>query len=121
MLQVDSYVPLTENEHGVLRVTGTRVSLDSVVSAFENGETPEQIVQNFPVLKLDDVYAIITYYLRNPDKVRAYLEAQAQEADAVRKKIQAEFPTHHLRERVLRRQSERATQAMAGVQVPRRP
>jgi uncharacterized protein (DUF433 family) len=111
MLKVDSYVPLTENEHGVLRIGGTRVSLDSVVSAFEHGETPEQVVQNFPVLKPDDVYAVITYYLRNQDEVRAYLKKQAQEAEVLRSETQREFPTHGLRERVRRRQRERPTQS----------
>lgn len=104
MLKVDSYVPLTENEHGVLRITGTRVGLDSIVAAFDDGETPEQIVQNFPVLKLDDVYAVITYYLRNADQVRAYLAEQYREAESFRQRIHDEFPTNHLRERVLKHQ-----------------
>jgi uncharacterized protein (DUF433 family) len=104
MLKVESYVPLTENEHGVLRVAGTRVSLDSVIAAFDQGETPEQIVQNFPVLKLDDVYAIITYYLRNADTVRAYLAEQDRQAEALRQQIREGSPTNHLRERVLRHQ-----------------
>jgi len=108
MLQIDSYVPLTENEHGVLRISGTRISLDSVIAAFEQGETPEQIVQNFPVLELSDVYAVITYYLRNREKVRDYLARQDREAEALRQKVQAEFPTNHLRERVLKKKRERS-------------
>lgn len=110
MLKVDSYVPLTENEHGVLRVSGTRVSLDSVIGSFEQGDTPEQIVQNFPVLRLDDVYAVITYYLRNQEKVLAYLGEQDRQAEALRKKIQREFPTNHLRDRVLKQQRRKKAQ-----------
>ena len=104
MLKIDSYVPLTENEHGVLHIVGTRVTLDSVVAAFDQGETPEQIVQNFPDLKLDDVYAVITYYLKNADNVRAYLAEQDREAEALRQEIRDEFPTNQLRERVLKHQ-----------------
>ncbi len=111
MLKVDSYVPLTENEHGVLRISGTRVSLDSVIDSFEQGETPEQIVQNFPVLRLDDVYAVITYYLRNQEKVRAYLVEQDRQAKALCQKIQGESPTNHLRERVLKRQRQEKAQS----------
>ncbi len=31
-------------------IEGTRISLDSVVYAFKNGESPESIAQNFPLL-----------------------------------------------------------------------
>ena len=113
MLRVDSYVPLSENEHGVLRITGTRVSLDSVIAAFEQGETPKQITQNFSALKLEDVYAVITYYLRNREMVITYLAEQKRVADDLRRKIQEDLPTHHLRERVLRRQREKAAKGDA--------
>ena len=46
-------------------VTGTRVSLDSVVYAFKNGQTPETIRRAFPVLTLEEVYGAITFYLRH--------------------------------------------------------
>jgi uncharacterized protein (DUF433 family) len=107
MLQVDSYVPLTANEDGVLRVDGTRVTLDTIVSVFEEGETPEQIAQNFPGLKLEDVYAVITYYLRNQERVLAYLAEEELAGEDLRRKIQAKSPTNYLRERVLKRKLEK--------------
>ena len=48
---------------GAYRITGTRVSLDSVVYAFLNGSAPESIVESFPALTLEQVYGAITYYL----------------------------------------------------------
>jgi len=97
-------VPLSANEHGVFRITGTRVSLDSVITAFDLGATPEQIVHKFPALKLDDVYAVITYYLRHQDEVQAYLNKQRQEAEALRKELDTTFPTQkNLRQRLIKR------------------
>lgn len=113
MLCLESYVPLTLNEDGVCRVTGTRVNLESIVGAFDEGETPEEIVQNFPVLELRDVYAVITFYLRNLEPVRAYLAEQDREANRVRDSIRAEIPTNHLRARVLDHRRESAAKGSA--------
>lgn len=55
-------------------ITGTRISLDSVVYSFLNGESPESIAQNFPLLSLEQVYGAITFYLANSELVDAYLE-----------------------------------------------
>ena len=64
--------PLYATDDGVVRITGTRVSLDTLLSAFQNGCTPEQIVYKYPSLTLADVYAVITYYLRHQQEVEAY-------------------------------------------------
>ena len=61
---------------------GTRISLDSVVYSFLNGESPESIAQNFPLLSLEQVYGAIAFYLANRELVNAYLkkgEAEFQE------------------------------------------
>jgi hypothetical protein len=56
------------------------------------------------------VYAVITYYLRNKERVKAYLLEQDRQAEALRQKIQGEFPTNHLRERILKYQRKNTTQ-----------
>jgi uncharacterized protein (DUF433 family) len=63
-------IPLAKDGDDVLRVGGTRVPLETVVTAFDLGGTPEEIAQDFPVLTLDDVYAVLTYYLRHREEVR---------------------------------------------------
>ena len=63
-------------------IEGTRISLDSVVYSFLNGESPESIAQNFPLLSLEQVYGAIAFYLANRELVDAYLkkgEAEFQE------------------------------------------
>lgn len=67
-------VPL-EMVQGVMRVSGTRITLNTLVGAFQDGATAEEIAQQYPTVPLDDVYAAITYYLRNRAAVDAYLTA----------------------------------------------
>ena len=50
-------VPLVSGADGVIRVAGTRVTLDTVAHAFERGATAEEIVQQYPALPLADVYS----------------------------------------------------------------
>lgn len=65
-------------------LTGTRVSLDSIVYAFHLGQTPEGIAQMFPVLSLEQVYGAVTYYLANRAAIDAYLRKTRQDYDALR-------------------------------------
>src|SRR5882757_5571301 len=51
-------VPLTQDSSGVLRVAGSRVTLEVLVAAFDGGATPEEIVQQYPSLDLGSVYAV---------------------------------------------------------------
>jgi uncharacterized protein (DUF433 family) len=97
--------PLYEVEGGTIRVTGTRVSLDSVVWAFNQGGTAEEIVQKFPTLKLVDVYAVIAYYLRNRVDVDAYLALREREGEEIKKQIQERWPNDGIRERLLARRN----------------
>jgi hypothetical protein len=46
--------PIAKDDDGVLRVAGTRVTLDSIVAAFDLGATPEEIVQRYPSIQLAD-------------------------------------------------------------------
>ena len=55
------FVPLKTDEHGVIHISPTRVTLDSVVLAFEEGATAEEIVYQYPTLALADVYAEVTF------------------------------------------------------------
>jgi len=96
-------VPLTTDEHGVVRVGETRVSLDTVIFAFQQGSTPEEIVVDYSTLNLSDVYAVITYYLQNQTEVEAYLQRRQAEREEVRREIETRFPQAGLRERLLAR------------------
>ncbi len=95
-------VPLRTDDHGVIRIGTTRVRLDTVVADFETGASAEEIADDYP-LQLDDVYAVITYYLRHEEEVRAYLDRRQQQAESVRRENEARFDHRGLRERLLAR------------------
>ena len=66
--------PLSTDEDGVVRVGGTRVRLDTVVYAFNQGASAEEILQQYPSLALADIYATISYYLQHRTSVDEYLK-----------------------------------------------
>jgi len=66
-------------QDGGYYVAGTLVSLDSLVHAFRRGEPPETIGDNFEVLRLEEVYGAIAYYLANQAMVDAHLEKQGEQ------------------------------------------
>src|SRR3974390_477163 len=65
-----------EHRGGSYYISGTRISLDSIVHAFLRGESPETICQNFELLRLEEVYGAIAYYLANQGEVDTYLTRQ---------------------------------------------
>jgi len=65
--------PYIEERDGGLYLAGTRVSLDSVVIRFQEGASPEEIVQSFSTLKLSQVYGAIAYYLDNENTINEYI------------------------------------------------
>jgi uncharacterized protein (DUF433 family) len=93
-------VPLTEDADGVIRVGGTRVTLDSVIIEYENGATAEEILLSYPSLKLADIYAVISYYLRHRAEVRAYLKQEEVRDAQTRREVEEEFNLAALRDRV---------------------
>ena len=62
-----------EERNGGLYVAGTRVSLDTIVIRFQEGASPEKIVESFPTLKLSQVYGAIAYYLENEETIDQYI------------------------------------------------
>ncbi len=73
--------PYIEERNGGLYVAGARVSLDSVVIRFQEGASPEKIVQSFPTLKLARVYGAIAYYLENEEAIKEYLAKSERELE----------------------------------------
>jgi uncharacterized protein (DUF433 family) len=105
--------PLRCDSGGVVCVGTTRVTLDVLVSAFEQGATPEEIQLRFPALELADVYQTIGYYLSHRPEVDEYLARSAirrQEARAINER---HLDSAGLRERLLARRRGGGTDAQA--------
>ena len=84
-------VPLQLDEHGTIRVSNTRVMLDTVIARYHQGDTPEAIHEGFETVPINDIYAIIAYYLSNRQEIDAYLERQDEEAEQLRQEIEASY------------------------------
>jgi uncharacterized protein (DUF433 family) len=82
---------------GAYRITGTRVSLDSVVYAFGQGQTAESIAQSFPTLTLEQVYGAITFYLAHRSEIDAYLQQGEAEFTALRQAARDTDPMFYQR------------------------
>ena len=106
MLQIQPVsLPLAFDKNGVVKVGGTRVTLDRVVKAFTRGATAEEIAQQYPSISLPDVYATISYYLQNRIQVDTYLEKRKKQAVAVRRENETRLDPHWIRERLLARKN----------------
>lgn len=99
-------VPLTTDAQGVIRLKGTRIPIDTVIEAFDEGATAEEIVQQYPTLRLADVYDVIGYYLSETATIKDYLEKRKKTAEQVKNNNQSLFPAQGIRERLLMRRRE---------------
>jgi len=88
---------------GVLRIGQTRVTLDTVITAFDLGATPEQIVQQFPSLNLEQVYASISIYLHNRNELDSYLEERRRQANQQVEQLTQQPHMQDIRKRLLTR------------------
>ncbi len=96
--------PLKTDEHGVVRVGGTRVTLDQVVGPFLQGVTAEEIAMRYSSLDLADVYATIAHYLRHREEIDRYLVQQRQAAEEARATHAEVLDVSELRSRLVARQ-----------------
>ena len=65
--------PLRQDSSGGLRIGKSRVLLELVIHAFEDGATPEAIAQRYPTATLADIYSVLAYFLRHQEEIKAYL------------------------------------------------
>ncbi len=106
-IETTQTVPLTVWDDGCIRLTGSRVTLDSIVHHFHLGATAEEIAESFAPLSLADVYAAITYYLTHRAAVAEYLRRREREGDAMQFRFESD-PQYQaarvaMRERLLAR------------------
>lgn len=98
--------PIETDVHGVVRVAKTRVTLDTVVTAFLEGCTPEEIGEQYPSLQLSDLYLVIGYYLRHRDEVHAYLVERQSQSALIQQAAEQRFEPLGIRERLIARRNQ---------------
>jgi uncharacterized protein (DUF433 family) len=95
--------PLRLDKGGVVRVGRTRVTLDSVLRAYLDGESAEGVVERFPTLDLADVHATIAWFLRHRAEADEYLAQGRRALRAARADARRRAPSAALRARLIRR------------------
>jgi uncharacterized protein (DUF433 family) len=98
--------PIETDPHGVVRVSKTRVTLDTVVTAFLEGCTPEEIGEQYPSLQLSNIYLVIGYYLRHQNEVHAYLAERQRQANVIQQEAEQRFNSIGIRDRLLARRNQ---------------
>jgi uncharacterized protein (DUF433 family) len=104
-------VPLHVDQDGVVRVSDTRVTLDTVLGTFLMGVNPEEIAARYPTVALADIYAVISYYLHHQAEIDQYLQQREEAAERVRRENEARWSPAGVRERLLARQATPSTEA----------
>ncbi len=64
--------------------------LDSIVIHYQEGKSPAQTVESFPVLKLWQVYGAIAYYLEHEEPILEYVAEGQRWFDEARAKCWAD-------------------------------
>jgi uncharacterized protein (DUF433 family) len=74
--------PIVEKQHVVVtpdtcggkpRVAGTRIRVQDIVLWTEQGQSPDEIVTDFPQLSLADVHAALAYYFDHRDEIERHI------------------------------------------------
>jgi uncharacterized protein (DUF433 family) len=90
---------------GVVRVGNTRITLDTVIIAFNEGATAEEIAFQYPSLNLSDIYSVISYYLRHNKDIDKYLQKRHKQAETIRRRNEEKFDPSGIRDRLLARKT----------------
>lgn len=96
-------VPLVRDRVGRLMVAGTRIPLERIIIAHQDGESPEDIHYSFDTVPLAEVYAVISYYLHHRDEIDAYLAEREKQIEEFRATDEARFPSDDLPAKLLAR------------------
>ncbi|HXI90587.1 MAG TPA: DUF433 domain-containing protein [Blastocatellia bacterium] len=104
-LTLTQTTPLIQEADGTVRISGSRVTLDTIIGAFQKGATAEQIQDSFPSLSLAQIYGAIAYYLNHEADVETYLRERRAEAESIKHEIESQQDTAGFRARIRARRA----------------
>lgn len=99
-LDLTQTIPITQEDDGTARITGSRITLDTLVGIFRRGASPDEIQDCFPSLSRWQIHATLAYYLEHEAEVEAYLESRHEDAEAIRREIESHQDNAGFRERL---------------------
>lgn len=89
---------LHQDNEGVLRVSKTRIPVDTVIAAWHEGASAEEIALRYDSLPLADIYDLMGYYLRHRTDVDAYLSQRQLQSKTVREQVNKRQGVQSIRE-----------------------
>ena len=99
-------IPLTQDTYGTIRVTGSRITIDTLVARYLQGHAPEDIHEGFPTVSDEAIRKIIGWYLAHKPEVDEYIRARDAEGEILRREIESQPRNIALRQKLLRRKAQ---------------
>jgi uncharacterized protein (DUF433 family) len=96
-------IPIELGDDGIARMAETRVRLETILEAYAEGLTAEEISCRYTTVQLYDIYFAIGYYLKNRYEVDQYLRSRREQARTVREKLMPAYDLAGLRQRIQER------------------
>ncbi len=89
-MRLEDYLDFLPN--GATRLRGHRIGIEHIVECYQEGLSPEAIADAFPGLSLEQIYGVITYYLRNQADVDTYMAAGTAMAEQAIREYDSQPP-----------------------------
>jgi uncharacterized protein (DUF433 family) len=89
-MRLEDYLDVQSDD--VIRLRGHRIGLEHIVERYHEGYSPEQIALEYPGVSLEQIHAVIAYYLHNQQEVEAYIARIDAEADTRYREWAARMP-----------------------------
>lgn len=70
-MQLEDYFDFLANDD--IRIRGTRIGIETILGHYLKGISPETLADWYPNLSLDQIFATLTYYFANRDRIDRYL------------------------------------------------
>lgn len=102
--------PLTQLPNGAIRVTGTRVTLDTLMVSIKKGYTAEKINYCFPSVSVAQISSIMAWYRNHEAETEEYLLTQEAEAEKLRQEIESQPGYAALQEKIRQRRAQLISQ-----------
>jgi uncharacterized protein (DUF433 family) len=71
-MQLEDYLDIVSED--CIRVRGHRLGIEDVIERYAEGASVEQIALDLPGLSLEQIHAVLAYYLRHRTALDSYLE-----------------------------------------------
>ena len=103
-------VPLRYDDDSNIRVTDSLIKLDILVTCHEMGDTPEDILDGYPSLTLEQINAILGWYFDNRAEADEYIREGREATEKLLQELRSrpESIAFHEKMRTLREQLNKA-------------